>query len=83
MFGGCLKELLLLPGHHLVGQADGVDHVAERNWSSQVQQSDVAVQVLLPVVLWVLDYLVDGHDLLDALFKPGHVQRLPLARLVA
>lgn len=73
--GGCLLKLLLHPGHLLVGQADGVDHVGEGNLSSQVQQSDVTVQVLLPVVLWVDDYSVDHHDLLDAIFKPGHMRK--------
>lgn len=71
--GGCFYKLLLHLGDLLVGQADRVDHVAEWNLSSQVQQSDVTVQVLLPVVLWVDNYLVDHHDLLDALFKPGHM----------
>lgn len=68
-----MYKLLLHPGDLLVGQADGVDHVGERNLSSQVQQGDVTVQVLLPVVLWVDDYAVDHHDLLGAIFKPGHV----------
>lgn len=76
--GGCLNRLLLHPGDLLVGQADGVDHVGEWSWSSQVQQSDVPVQVLLPVVLWVDDYLVDHHDLLDALFEPGHMRKDPI-----
>lgn len=75
---GCLYRLLLHPGDLLVGQADGVDHVVEWNLPSQVQQSDVTVQVFLPVVLWVDDYLVDHHDLLDAMFKPGHMRKDPI-----
>lgn len=71
-----MQKLLLHPGDLLVGQTDGVDHIAEWNWPSEVQQSDVTVQVLLPVVLWVDDYLVDHHYLLDALLKPENLRRL-------
>lgn len=71
-----MQKLLLHSGDLLVGQTDRVDHIAEWNWPSEVQQSDVTVQVLLPVVLWVDDYLVDHHYLLNALLKPENLRRL-------
>lgn len=76
-------KLVLHPGDLLVGQTDRVDHITELNLSSKVQQSDIPVQVLPPVVLWVDDYSVHHHNLLDTLFKPGYIyKRLLLASLV-
>lgn len=45
--------------------------ISESNGPPHVQQSDVPVQVLLPVVLGVDNYLINGHNLLCALLKPG------------
>ncbi len=58
-------------GDLLAGQADGVDLIGECDWPSHVQQSDVTVQIFLPVVLWVDDDFVDGHNQLSAALKPG------------
>lgn len=78
-----MHQLGLHPGDLLVGQTDRVDHITELNLSSKVQQSDIPVQVLPPVVLWVDDYSVHHHNLLDALFEPGYIYKsLPLASLV-
>lgn len=63
--------LVLLHGHLPGGEADRVDRVAEDQRTSQVQQGDVPVQVLLPVVPRVDDDFADGHDLLDAALEPG------------
>lgn len=70
--------------HHgdlLVGQADGVDLIAECDWPSQFQQGDVTVQVFLPVVLWVDDNFTDGHDPLSAALKPGELWEIVLSVL--
>lgn len=48
-----------------------MDPVTQYDRPSQVQQSNVTVQVFLPVVLWVHDDFIDGHDLLNTPFKPG------------
>lgn len=47
-----------------------MDPVAQYDWPSQVQQSNVTVQVFLPVVLGVHNDFIDGHDLLNTTFKP-------------
>lgn len=54
-----------------VGKADGEDLIGERDRSSQVQQGDVSVQVFFPVVLRMDDDIINRHDLLNALLKPG------------
>lgn len=48
-----------------------MDPVAQYDRPSQVQQSNVTVQVFLPVVLGVHNDSIDGHDLLKTAFKPG------------
>lgn len=48
-----------------------MDLIGERDRPSHVQQSDVAVQIFLPVVLRVDDDLIDGDDLLGVAFKPA------------
>lgn len=61
----------LLLGHLPVGQADGEDLIGERDRPSHVQQSDVTVQVFLPVVPGMDDDLIDRHDPLGAALKPA------------
>lgn len=68
--------VVLHPGDLPGGQADGVDLIAEGDRPPHVQQSDVPVQIHPPVVLWVHDDFIDGHDLLDTLLKPGTVSNL-------
>lgn len=63
----CVLQL----GDLLAGQADRVDLIAERDWPSHVQQSDVTVQVFLPVVLGVDDDFINRHDLLNTALEPG------------
>lgn len=57
--------------HVPAGQTDGVDLVGKHDGPSHVQQSDVPVQILPPVVLGVDDDIINRHDLLDATLKPG------------
>lgn len=50
--------------------------VIQNHWPSQVQQGDVTVQIFLPVVLRVHNDFINGHDLLNALFKPRKFKRI-------
>lgn len=67
--------LVLQLGDPPGGQAYRVDHVGEWNRPFQVQQGDVTVQILLPVVLRVDYYFIDCHDLLNVWFIPGKFHR--------
>lgn len=58
-----------------------MDLIGEDDWLSQVQQSDVTVQVFPPVVLGVDDDLVDRHDLLNAALKPAKMTCIMLTGL--
>lgn len=58
-------------GDLLGGQADGGDLIGKGDGPSQVQQSNVTVQIFLPVVFGMDDDFINGHNLLSATLKPG------------
>ena len=66
-----LFVFVLRPGNLLAWQADGVDLIGEHNRPPQVQQSNVPVQIFLPVVFGVDNDLINSHDLLSVTLKPG------------
>lgn len=59
----------------LAGQTDGVDLIGEGDWPSHVQESDVTVQIDLPVILWVDDDFIDRHNPLSSTLKPGQFHK--------
>ena len=63
--------VVVLLGDLLGGQTHGVDAVVKLHHPLEVQQGYVAVQVLLPVVLWVDDDFIDRNNLLLTLFIPS------------
>lgn len=65
-----LQMFVLQLGDGLAGQADRMDLISERDRPSHVQQSDVTVQVFLPVVLGVDNDFINYHNLLNATLKP-------------
>lgn len=67
--------LVLRPGDLLAGQADGIDLICECDRPSHVQQSDVPVQIFLPVVLWVDDDFINCDDLLCSGLIPGQCRQ--------
>lgn len=56
-----------------------MDLIAQRDRPSHMQQSDVTVQIILPVVLWMDDDLIDRHNLLGFRFKPRVLEIFSLA----
>lgn len=63
-------SFVLQLGDRLAGQADRMDPISEYDRPSHVQQSDVTVQVFLPVVLGVDNDFINCHNLLNVTLKP-------------
>lgn len=55
----------------LGGQADGVDLIGELDRFLHVQQSDVSVQILFPVILRMDDDFINSHNLLYTSLIPN------------
>lgn len=67
--------VVLRLGNLLGGQADGGDLIGKCDGPSQVQQSDVTVQIFLPVVFGMDDDFINCYNLLNATFKPGKLRK--------
>lgn len=48
-----------------------MDHIGEGDRFLQVQQSNISVQILFPVILRMDDDLINSHNLLYALLIPN------------
>lgn len=62
-------------GNCLAWKADRIDLIREVNWLSHVEQGDVTVEIVFPVVLRMNNNFVNSNNFLSSLFISKEVTR--------